>query len=313
MVLQPLQMQQQQNGPAQQQQQQQQQQQEPQDDFVDPFANLDLALYDDAGRQAIEATRTQMRAQHDQLRQMGTVQQQITAQQQEIERLRQAPADPRQQQQQQQNQEPTFEDEIREMLISEGMDPKVAAGTAKIQAKIMSKNNERFGQQIGQQMAPMFNHATTSQAQQVFGMLQENDTLGMFQIPEVAQDIWTRLSGIAQSGRLIDVGFAQNMARICWAEHVEKHGMPSTPAPETIPFPMQRQQQQQQRTGVPPTAPIPGQNPPQFNYPGYGGHVRQNVTRGQINQPSAMNADEDAAMAATVAGWPVQPKQYRRA
>lgn len=297
LILQSLQMQQQQEGPGDQQQQQQQQQQED-----DPFADMDLSLVPDDVRQAIErsqAATKQLRTTHQ------TLAQQHQQTQQRVQELERGDRTPPQQRQQRDPDEPvTVEQELTDYYIAQGVDPKQAAQIAKMNSGAFNIMGKRIQGGVQQQLSPIVGRVIEDNAENAFHSVAQGDTLGMLQIPEVAQAFWDRLQGLAQQGNLIEHGMAAGLAKILWTDHITKHGLPDTLTtrnePDTIPFPSKK----------PMTPAVNPQGGPQFTYPGSGHHVQVRRSQGANSGVAAYTAEERAAMAATVGDWPIKPKDF---
>lgn len=200
---------------------------------------------------------------------------------------------------------------LEEQYRAQGFDDATVKNLVKVNTPIMKAMRENIVQEVGTQFAPMANVVTETRALDAFNAVRGNDSLGWSQIPEVQQRLWERTQQMQQSGELVNVPLLDNLAKIFWAEHIQKHGFPS-------------QNETQHEGSQPPRMniqPIPNMNngnsngngnAPAFNYPGssFGGHAPMSPNRPSANG-MAVDPDTRAALAATMNNWPVKPKAFR--
>lgn len=282
--------------------QQPQQQQGGNQEPPDPFKDLDLDLLDPATRSAIERGRTEMARLNGQAKLASSFQSDRDRLKAEHEKLQQSlhsmQNQQRQHQQQQQRQEPTFEDELIDNLVANGLTPEQAKGAAKLQMGMFERFERRFEGKIGQRLAPVVGQVFDQQAQGAFEEAKQNDHFGAMDIPEVAEAVWKNISELAQQGRQVTPEVAENLTAIYYSRYLRETGgqMPTNGE-------HQSRQQQSQRPNLPP----PVNTNTRYSYPGAGIHARPPQ---QQQKGTPVSADEAVAMAATTALWPVQPKAY---
>lgn len=281
-----------------------------------PFANIDKDLLDDRTRAAVEKAEGQLATLANQAKQSSTFQSEVDRLKGELattqEQVRQA-ADPnrqrqQQQQQQQQQQPPTFEQEILDTYIASGLEPKVAASLAKMNAGLFEKHSERLIQQVDARYQPVVANTLERNTVDAFQNAQQNDPLGILQNPDIAQRVWERADEMSKRGQLVDEKVLTNLARIYYVDYLEANGgAPSSANGNELHL--------QSSTTVPNMVSSPSPARSNMNtrhtYPGAGNQPRIPINSPRRNGPPPMNSDERAAMEATTASWPVKPKEFR--
>ena len=101
-----------------------------------------------------------------------------------------------------------------------------SAGDAQKLAPVFANMFKRVGvihkEEIGKSIAPMATQVLASQAQNAFGVAQQNDPLGMFQVPEVAQAVWDLVKERVKAGAETTPDIVANLAKMAWADHQAK-------------------------------------------------------------------------------------------
>lgn len=272
--------------------QQQQQQQAP----ADPWAGVDMDMLPDHVREAATKSKEYLQSLQTQVAQGQTATQ--TAQQlqaevdkmrQEILRGKQSTSSP-----QTRTEAPTFDEQLEQYYLDQGLPEVQAKAIAKMNRGAFEIFGKNFQQQIGQQMAPIANRVVEDSASEAFHGAVQNDRVGWSQIPEIQQALWERTTQMAQQGQIVSPQVVANLAKIFYYDHLERGGIPTQPQnivpinqPHTIPN-MTSGFNQQQST--------------RFSYPG-AGNMPVNRQSSNGNQSSILDAETQAALAATTGNW----------
>lgn len=285
------------------QNQQQQNQQQQQQELESPFKGVDLNLLDDAARQAIQRAEQQLKDLHGRASQASAYQSEkdrLTAQvktyEATLQQLQNQQLQPNQNQQQQQ-QPLTFEQELEQEYLANGIEGPAAKSLAKMNAKIFHKFGERVQGVQDQRLAPIIGNVVQTNTQNAFNEAMQSDRHGLFQNQQVAQAVWERAEQMANAGQLVNAGVLSNLARIFSFDLAEGAGLPQVNG--------NQQPQQQQQFFQQNQAPMNQQT--RFTFPGAGTYVRPPAQQQQVVD----DPETTAAMAATVAGWSVKPKQFK--
>lgn len=267
---------------------------------ADPFKDIDLNLVDQATRDAIEsarqtlktnegrvATATKLQSERDQLAA------QVQKQQQDLQQLQSQSNRPTNDR----GQDLTFEQELEQLYIAEGMEAPAAKRAAQVNAKVHTVALSRFEKRLGNQLAPVVGNVVESHARNAFEQAQESDQYGIFQNNEVAQRVWERSQQMAQQGEMPSAEVLLNFAKIyAWEHGLTPNANPATPIPPS---------------GDVLTRGNMNSNT-KFTFPGAssGNHVRMPGTiNGNGNEP--MDPETHAALAATFSNWEIKPKAFR--
>lgn len=122
-------------------------------------------------------------------------------------------------QKQQQNQN----DEVTEVLTGElkaaGYTDKDAEQLAPVFANMFKKVGAIQTAELGKSLAPMAATVLAGQAQDAFLSAQQQDPIGMFQIPEVQQGVWDLVRQRVDKGMETDPSVVLNLAKMVYVDH----------------------------------------------------------------------------------------------
>lgn len=245
-------------------------QQQQQDDFIDPYKDIDFDLLDDTTRMTLEKTRDDMKKLHNDAKESRKWQSRYDSQQVQLEQLKLQTAQPKDT-----TKPPTFHDELIATYTELGYSPDQAAQLAKVNGKVLEKFADRTQKYVESTIGPVANVAAVNQAASIFEAVESS---GIMASPEVSESVWQQVEQLAKNGEQITDALIQNLAIIA-----NFHSG-----------------QQQQITSQPPIKPIPmtiqHQGGTRFSYPGAGRHVTVAAPR---FQPKPLDPDTAAAVAAT--------------
>lgn len=266
----------------------------------DPFANVDLDLLDDNAKQAITQARTSLQRLQSEAQTASQHQSradQLQAQIQQYEQQIQSLQQPGQTGTQPQAQ--TDEQKLAAYYQQNGLQKADAERVAKLNAGAFNIISEGIQAKMGTALSPVLGRVVQNTAQEAFLSVQQNDPMGMLQIPEVAQATYDQAQAMAGQGQMVDPRVISGIAKIKYIDHLmATGGQPALqPSQNVIPFQSQSNQLHQ--------APmINNLNPPpqstRFSYPGAGNLVQ---SRGSSQSGLPMDADTAAAVAATIGNW----------
>lgn len=203
---------------------------------------------------------------------------------------------------------------VREELAGAGFPEEQATALAPVFANMFKKVGVIEREKLGKDLSPMAATVIAQQAQNSFVTAQQQDELGMFQIPTVSQQVWDLVRERANQGVDTTPEIVLNLAKMAYVDHQlsEKKGGGQ-----------QQQQQQQQQSDDGDRRPMPSILPVQpptmttaglFGMPG-GGAIRPIVSQpSDVNAPKhQLNEDTRNALAASfrsmLAGSNIRPKE----
>lgn len=258
----------------------------------DPYAGVDMDLLDSTTKAAIEKSRITIANLRSQANQASTFQSEKDRLAAEVTRL-QGEVEARQPKKETPT-EKTFEQELIDGWVEDGVDPKVAASMAKIQARAFDKFAKRTQTFVDSRVQPIQGSVAMQQATNVFEALSSESAVAeALGDPEFAQEVWGKIEKYVQSTGEADPEVIENLAIIA----AYKRGTKATD-------PQQTPQRLTTRQPVPVPAKVPTVG--RFTFPGAGHKAAApNVTRGTA---TITDPETAAAVAATVAGM----KNYGR-
>lgn len=289
----------------------QQQQQQQQNQFVDPFAGIDIDILPTEVKAKIEAARTEMKKLSGEIgaaRNNQGLKDKLQAEVQRLSAELQSKGDGQQQKQDQQDN--TIEGQLRLIYKNEGItDAATVEKLVKINAPIMKFMEGRITQGIGVNMAPVANAVINSTANDAFATAVAGDRLGWSKINEVQQFVWDRTQQMTQRGELVSPEVLGNLAYIAYGKYLEEHGFPPNEADSNL--------QQQQQPRQPQFQPLPNMNQsngnnPTFTFPGAGSGNLARPPVGSGSNARPLDNETRAAVEATCGNWVVKPKSMRK-
>lgn len=175
--------------------------------------------------------------------------------------------------------------ELTNELISEGLDPKIAAVQARVLAKVVPKASTIASQTVLSQVAPLGNAVNGMAAENAMNraMLPDNDPNGYLQMAGIKEEVETQVRFLAGQGTAIDVPTINNLRAMALGNYAQKHGI------EKLTEMRSNNLNQQQQT-------------PTFgNSFGSGGYRASNTQRTNDGPPTAVNHETQQAAQATLA------------
>lgn len=199
---------------------------------------------------------------------------------------------------------------VNEELVGAGYSPEDATKLAPVFAGMFKKVGAIQTTELGKSLAPMAQTVLAGQATDAWALAQQNDALGMFQIPEVSQGVWDIVRERVERGEETTPEIILNLGKMAWADHEAAQraggsgGGGSGGGTGEPP------------RGILPTAPPTMRTGGHFSYPGAANFTP--IAR-QVADPNApkteLNADTRAALAATfrtmTSGTGIVPKELK--
>lgn len=261
--------------------------QDPKDDDDNIDLGLDPDLLDDESRVKYEDHKKKLQGLQTRLKEAKTTKELLDRVQAELEQLKQGQHQ-QHRQQQQQTEEQTFEQEMVELYVAQGLSREDATKAAKVNAPIFGKFAERVTGHMGETLAPVASQVVQGRLTQDFSTLQTQDW--RVSIPDIAEDVWQKSQNIAKSGGQVSLPVMQNLLKIAYVDFMDKN--PDYEFEGGQPPRQPQQQQQQQRP--------PMNNGTRFTFPGAGHNPQgpRQTTRTTPSDPAI-----DAAMANIKQHW----------
>jgi hypothetical protein len=276
-----------------------QQQQQPQGP-ASPFADIDKDLLDDKTRASIEKAEQQFAMIAKEAEEKKQFQSRYDRTQAELDQFKQQAAQSSQQQQQRQIPR-SMREEVEATMLESGVPANQVKALAEMQTKILEKHEARIRNEMHQEFAPMVGNQLMSNANSAFQSASANDPIGIFAVPEVAQQVWEQTQQMAQRGELVNPEMVKHLGRIHYMQHLENNPNRQSPIPN---FPGQINQPNMNPNPQP--AYQPQQQSTRFSYPGAGNFAQRPLQQLQNNRGSTLDPDTAAAISAITAGWPTK-------
>lgn len=165
-----------------------------------------------------------------------------------------AELDGKQKQTQQQAPDP-YVAACKEELVQAGYPDAEADKLAPVFAGMFKRAGVITKTEIGKELQPMGVAVLGNQALTAFQQATQEDPIGMFQVPEIAQSVWNIVLERTNRGEATDPALVLNLGKMAWADHVVAERAAGR---EFAPITTNR---------LPATPPIPGMNST-FNFPG---------------------------------------------
>jgi hypothetical protein len=117
--------------------------------------------------------------------------------------------------------------ELTAELITEGLDPKMAAVQARVLAKVVPKASAIASQNVLGQVAPLGNAVNGMAAENAMNraMLPDNDPNGYLQMEGIKEEVQTQVNFLASQGTAIDVPTINNLRAMALGNYAQKHGI----------------------------------------------------------------------------------------
>ena len=266
-------------------------QQQQQQQTADPFAGLNLDEFDETTRETLTkikgaVTEQTVKLQADALKQAEIARAHQSRADKAAADLQRLQAGGQQQQQQQKTGNDLLVEKFTAQLVAGGIKHEVAEPQAKLMAGMFGEFASEFKKELGTALSPTLQSVGNIEADRALQSVMEEDTTGIFDDADWNKKITGTINTMVASGQRVDKVVVQNIKRMYLGEYHE-----TNPEPKLVNSHQQSQQQQQNLT---------------TRRPGFGGSlpVKPTTAAGSRNgAPSAMDAETEAAIKATVAGW----------